>query len=86
MPDWTGPVAHYILHDGLPGTARIAAIAVLGSGLARLYPPEHAELAMQVTAQGAVISEGAMLAEPIAGAFPQRKRLLRGLSSGVPGV
>jgi polar amino acid transport system permease protein len=31
MPDWAGPVARYILEQGLPGTARIAAIAVLGS-------------------------------------------------------
>jgi DNA processing protein len=58
-------------------------IAVLGSGLAKLYPPEHGELAMQITAHGAVISEAAMLAEPIAGAFPQRNRIISGLSSGV---
>jgi His/Glu/Gln/Arg/opine family amino acid ABC transporter permease subunit len=33
LPDWVGPVAHYVLHDGLPGTARVAAIAVVGSAL-----------------------------------------------------
>ncbi len=31
MPDWTGPVARYILYEGLPGTARVVAIAVVGS-------------------------------------------------------
>ena len=33
MPDWVGPVARYVIHDGLPGTARVAAIAVAGSAL-----------------------------------------------------
>jgi His/Glu/Gln/Arg/opine family amino acid ABC transporter permease subunit len=33
MPAWVGPVAHYILHEGLPTTLRIAAYAVLGSTL-----------------------------------------------------
>lgn len=58
-------------------------IAVLGSGLAKLYPPENRDLATQIVAQGAVISEAPMLAEPIAGAFPQRNRIISGLSSGV---
>jgi polar amino acid transport system permease protein len=33
MPGWTGPVARYILQEGLPNTLRVAAIAVVGSGL-----------------------------------------------------
>src|SRR5438067_265391 len=33
MPDWVAPVARYVLHEGLPGTARVAAIAVVGSAL-----------------------------------------------------
>jgi His/Glu/Gln/Arg/opine family amino acid ABC transporter permease subunit len=33
MPDWTGPVARYILQEGLPNTLRVAAIAVVGSTL-----------------------------------------------------
>jgi polar amino acid transport system permease protein len=33
MPDWTGPVARYVLYEGLPGTARVAGIAVAGSAL-----------------------------------------------------
>ena len=33
MPDWAGPVAHYVIHEGLPGTLRVAAIAVVGSAL-----------------------------------------------------
>ena len=33
MPDWADPVAHYMLHDGLSATLRIAAYAVVGSTL-----------------------------------------------------
>ena len=33
FPDWAGPVAHYVLHEGLPGTLRVGAIAVVGSAL-----------------------------------------------------
>ena len=31
MPDWVDPVAHYMIHVGLPATLRIAALAVVGS-------------------------------------------------------
>ena len=33
MPDWVEPVARYILEEGLPGTLRVAAIALTGSVL-----------------------------------------------------
>jgi polar amino acid transport system permease protein len=33
MPDWVEPVARYILEEGLPGTLRVSAIAVVGSSL-----------------------------------------------------
>jgi His/Glu/Gln/Arg/opine family amino acid ABC transporter permease subunit len=33
MPDWVEPVARYILEEGLPGTLRVSAIAVVGSAL-----------------------------------------------------
>ena len=33
FPDWAGPVAHYVIHEGLPGTLRVGAIAVVGSAL-----------------------------------------------------
>jgi His/Glu/Gln/Arg/opine family amino acid ABC transporter permease subunit len=31
LPDWVSPIAHYMLHEGLKGTLRIAAIALVGS-------------------------------------------------------
>jgi DNA processing protein len=58
-------------------------IAVLAGGLAKIYPPEHAELADQVQAQGALLTEAPMLMEPLAGMFPSRNRIISGLSRGV---
>jgi DNA processing protein len=58
-------------------------LAILGSGLLNMYPPEHAELAAQVAAEGAVISEAPPRSPPIGGAFPQRNRIISGLSLGV---
>jgi DNA processing protein len=55
-------------------------IAVLGSGMARLYPPEHDEMAAAIARQGAVISEYAPQAKPRSGMFPQRNRLISGLA------
>jgi DNA processing protein len=58
-------------------------LAVLGSGVLNLYPPEHAELADEIVAHGAVISEVPPRSPPIGGAFPQRNRIISGLSLGV---
>lgn len=55
-------------------------IAVLGSGMAKLYPPEHDEMASAIAVQGAVISEYAPEAKPRSGMFPQRNRLISGLA------
>lgn len=58
-------------------------LAVLGHGLKTLYPPEHQELAEQVAAQGALISEMAMQVPPLPGNFPQRNRIVSGICLGV---
>lgn len=57
-------------------------IAVLGTGVLTIYPPEHADLADEVIASGAVISETPPLTEAHAGAFPQRNRIVSGLTLG----
>jgi DNA processing protein len=58
-------------------------VAVLGSGLLNLYPPEHGALADEVAAHGALVSEAPPHSPPLAGAFPQRNRIISGLSLGV---
>lgn len=78
------------LARGIDGTAHRGAlkaggrtIAVLAGGLAKIYPPEHVDLAREVETQGAVLSESPMTFEPMAGMFPARNRLISGLSRGV---
>jgi DNA processing protein len=58
-------------------------IAVLASGVVNIYPPEHVQLADEIAAQGAILSEAPPYAEPLSGTFPQRNRLISGLSLGV---
>lgn len=64
-------------------TAGGRTIAVLGSGVLNIYPPEHQELAQQVMKQGAVVSEAPVRAAPMSGTFPQRNRLISGMTLGV---
>ncbi|MFM8189212.1 MAG: DNA-processing protein DprA [Pirellula sp.] len=58
-------------------------IAVLGSSLTEIYPPEHADLASNIRNHGVLLSETPPLAKPKAGVFPQRNRIISGLSLGV---
>lgn len=57
-------------------------IAVLGSGFADFYPPENHELAEQIAATGAVISEFHMKCAPSKANFPMRNRVISGLALG----
>lgn len=57
-------------------------IAVLGSSVTDIYPPEHKELADEIAKRGVLMSETHPFAKPKAGVFPQRNRIISGLSLG----
>ncbi|MGE3912327.1 MAG: DNA-processing protein DprA [Chloroflexota bacterium] len=58
-------------------------IAVLGSGLDRLYPEENRALAKQIMQQGAVVSEYPLGTPPDGTNFPRRNRIVSGLSRAI---
>ncbi len=58
-------------------------IAVLGSGINRIYPYRHRELAEKITEKGLLISEFPLGAPPNAGHFPRRNRIISGLSLSI---
>jgi DNA processing protein len=69
-------------HEGaLLGPSRT--LAVLGSSVDIIYPPEHKALAARVEGRGAVISELAPGTKPVASQFPSRNRIIVGLSEAV---
>ena len=57
-------------------------LAVLGNGLASIYPPENARLADAVVERGALVSEFPMRVGPSAENFPRRNRILAALAIG----
>ncbi|MBV9511200.1 MAG: DNA-protecting protein DprA [Caulobacteraceae bacterium] len=67
-------------HEGALNTGTAA---VLGGGIADIYPPEHAGLYARLAEQGCVISESPPRARAQARDFPRRNRLISGLSLAV---
>jgi len=57
-------------------------VAVVGTGLDITYPPRHRALAQRIAAQGALVSEYAPGTPPLPEHFPQRNRLIAGLTRG----
>jgi DNA processing protein len=67
-------------HGALGGSS--ASIAVVGTGLDKVYPSANRDLAHLLARQGTLISEFALGTPPVAGNFPRRNRIISGMSIG----
>ena len=64
------------------GVQRLATVAVVGTGLDRVYPKKHLALAHRIAQHGLIISEFPLGTPPLAANFPKRNRILAGLAQG----
>ena len=72
-------------HEGAldaSGSPQLATIAVVGTGLDRVYPRQHYALAHRIAARGLLISEYHLGTPPLPENFPRRNRLIAALSRG----
>jgi DNA processing protein len=68
-------------HEGALGTAA-GTIAVVGTGLDRVYPPRNKDLAARIAAQGLLLSEFSPGTPPLPEHFPLRNRIIAALTQG----
>lgn len=65
---------------GLKGQGQT--LAIVGTGLDRIYPAANQNLARQIAEQGAIVSEYPLGTRPLAQNFPKRNRLISGMATG----
>jgi DNA processing protein len=73
-------------HEGALHGARHGAgstIAVIGTGIDRVYPARNRALAHRIAEEGCILSEYALGTPPVAGNFPRRNRIISGMTAGV---
>ncbi|WP_038202228.1 DNA-processing protein DprA [Xenophilus azovorans] len=72
-------------HEGAleaAGAAPPVTVAVVGTGLDRVYPARHRDLAHRIAGRGIILSEFPLGTPPLTPNFPRRNRLIAGLSRG----
>ena len=70
-------------HRGALAVEDGATIAIIGTGIDRIYPANNATLAREIAARGTILSEFPLGTPPARWNFPRRNRLIAGLSLGV---
>ena len=61
---------------------RLATVAIIGTGIDRVYPRQHRALAHRIARHGLILSEYPLGTPPLPGNFPKRNRLIAGLAQG----
>ena len=74
--------AHQGALDAAGDAPRLATVAIVGTGLDRVYPARHRDLAHRITLQGLIVSELPLGTPPLTQNFPKRNRLIAGLARG----
>ena len=75
--------AHEGALEGTPANSISGAtVAVVGTGLDRVYPKAHRDLAHRIAANGLLVSEYPLGTPPLTANFPRRNRLIAGLANG----